>query len=139
MSYNPLGGSARPGRERRTMERKEEYSADEQMAIGKEIRDGLLTIPAVAEKYGVDYYAARRWYRRYAKDSGLGPKRRGYSGLEARTAPAGIEELESMTRDQLIDEVIKARAEAERAKKGYTVRGGGQGKEFLPLGNPNSR
>lgn len=53
--------------------------------------------------------------------------------------PAGIEELESMTRDQLIDEVIKARAEAERAKKGYTVRGGGQGKEFLPLGNPNSR
>ena len=85
-------------------------------AIGKEIRDGLLTIPAAAEKYGVDYYAARRWYRRYAKDSGLGPKRRGYSGLEARTAPAGIEELESMTRDQLIDEVIKARAEAERAK-----------------------
>ena len=116
MSCNPLGGSARSGRERRTMERKEKYSADEQMAIGKEIKDGLLTMPT-AEKYGVDCYVARRWYRRYAKGSDLGPKRQDYPGLEARAASAGIEELESMTLDQLIDEAIKARAEAEREKR----------------------
>ena len=51
-----------------------------------------------------------------------------------RIAP-GMDELSSMGKEQLIDEVIKARAEAERAKKGYTVKGGGAEKEFIFLWN----
>lgn len=42
-----------------------------------------------------------------------------------------------MTKDQLIDEVIKARVGEERAKKGYIVKGGGQEKEFITLEDVN--
>ena len=40
-----------------------------------------------------------------------------------------------MSKQQLIDEVIKARIGEERAKKGYTVKGGGQKKEYVILSN----
>ena len=46
-------------------------------------------------------------------------------------------DLESMTKDELIDEVIKARINTERAKKGYIVKGDGQEKEFISLNNQN--
>ena len=46
-------------------------------------------------------------------------------------------DLESMSKDQLINEVIKSRVEAERAKKGYLVKGGGLEKEFLNLDEAN--
>ena len=49
------------------------------------------------------------------------------------------EDLESMSKDQLINEVIKARVEAERAKKGYAVKGGGQEKEFISLSDLNTK
>lgn len=52
-------------------------------------------------------------------------------------APIHYEDLETLTKEELIDEIIKARVEAERAKKGYTVKGGGSEKEFTNLKNPN--
>ena len=45
--------------------------------------------------------------------------------------------LESLSREELIDDVIKARVETERAKKGYVVKGGGLEKEFISLNNSN--
>ena len=53
--------------------------------------------------------------------------------------PADINKLESMSKEQLICEVIKARVETERAKKGYTVKGDGQEKAFISLNNLNSK
>ena len=44
-----------------------------------------------------------------------------------------------MDEEELIDEVIKARVETERAKKGYAVKGGGPEKEFISLSNSNSK
>ena len=49
------------------------------------------------------------------------------------------EDLEFLSTDQLINEVIKARVEAERAKKGYAVKGGGQEKEFINLSDLNTK
>lgn len=46
-------------------------------------------------------------------------------------------DLEFLSKEELIDEVIKARIETERAKKGYAVKGGGQEKEFISLSNLN--
>lgn len=50
-----------------------------------------------------------------------------------------FDDLESLSREELIDEVIKARVETERAKKGYAVKEGGQEKEFISLSNSNSK
>lgn len=49
------------------------------------------------------------------------------------------DDLESLSKEELIDEVIKARVEAERTKKGYKVKGDGQEKEFINLNNTNSK
>lgn len=50
-----------------------------------------------------------------------------------------IDTLKGLSKDQLIDEIIKAKVEAERLKKGYMVKGGGQEKEFISLKKQSSR
>ena len=44
-----------------------------------------------------------------------------------------------MSKDKLICEVIKARVETERAKKGYIVKGDGQEKVFISLNNSSTK
>lgn len=56
-----------------------------------------------------------------------------------KTDKLDYSDLESLSKEQLIDEIIKARVEAERAKKGYIVKGDGQEKEFISLKNLNSK
>ena len=56
-----------------------------------------------------------------------------------KTDKLDYSDLESLSKEQLIDEIIKARVEAERAKKGYTVKGDGQEKKFISLKNLNSK
>lgn len=115
-------------------------SADEAMGIGKQIYDGALTIRVAAERFGVTYCKARKWLRDYRKAHGLPPRNGGYSGLAARAVdPAGMRDLSEMSKEQLIDELIRARADAERAKKGYLVKGGGAEKEFFSSGERNSK
>ena len=121
------------GAGKETMEEIRTFTKEEEMDIGRQIYDRLLTIPLAADKFGVTYSAARRWLRAYRAANGLPPNNRGFSKPATAAARADIGALGSMTRDQLIDEVIKARADAERAKKGYTVKGGGAEKAFFSL------
>ena len=44
-----------------------------------------------------------------------------------------------MTKDQLIDELIRAKAGELRAKKGYEVKGDGANKEFISLRTRNMK
>ena len=130
----PPRGFAPTGAGKETMEEIKKLTKEEEMDVGRQIYDRLLTIPIAAEKFGVTYSAARRWLRAYRAANGLPPNNRGFSKpAAAAAAKADIGALDSMTRDQLIDEVIKARADAERAKKGYTVKGGGAEKAFFSL------
>lgn len=116
------------------MEENKQLTRCEEMDIGKQIYDHLLTIPSAAEKFGVTYGVARKWLREYRRTNGLPPNNKGFVKPKASpAAKASCEDLEGMTRDQLIDEVIKARVEAERSKKGYTAKGGGAAKEFFSL------
>ena len=120
----PPRGFAPNGAGKETMEEIKKLTKEEEMDVGRQIYDRLLTIPIAAEKFGVTYRAA----------NGLPPNNRGFSKPAAvAAAKADISALDSMTRDQLIDEVIRARADAERAKKGYTVKGGGAEKGFFSL------
>ena len=94
------------------------FTESERLDIGREIYDGLLTIPEAAAKYGTTYGVARTCLRKYRRQGNLPPKRGGSHVSAKPRANPNMEELSSMDREQLIDEVIKARAEAERAKKG---------------------
>jgi transposase len=53
--------------------------------------------------------------------------------------PSGMEDLESMTKEELIHELVMARINEARLKKGYMVKGDGPNKEFILLGSKNTR
>ena len=44
-----------------------------------------------------------------------------------------------MSKEELINELIKAKANELRAKKGYEVKGDGADKEFVPINNRNTK
>lgn len=44
-----------------------------------------------------------------------------------------------MSKQELMDEIVKAKIEAARAKKGYEVKGDGCSKEYVPINNKNSK
>ena len=48
-----------------------------------------------------------------------------------------FDDYASMTKEQLIEELMKARIRETRLKKGYTVKGVGAAKEYVPIDKEN--
>lgn len=117
------------------------YSKSERLLIGREIYTHVLTISKAAEKYQINPYTARDYMREYRDINNLPPMDDGSEELKilAQRKTNKYQDLIDMNRDELIDEVIKARIEAERAKKGYAVKGDGQEKEFVNLQEVNTK
>ena len=103
------------------------YTLEERLDIGRRIYDGELSRYEAAAQYGIGEQTARNYMRMYRDANHLPPKRgkRAISAPSFKTAPAGMEELESMTKEQLIQEFVKARITEARLKKGYEVKGDG--------------
>ena len=114
------------------------YTLEERLEIGRRIYDGEISRYEAAEQFGINDQTARNYMRMYRDANHLPPKRgkRAISLTSFKTAPAGMEELESMTREQLIQELIKARITEARLKKGYEVKGDGT---VILYGNGNTK
>ena len=103
------------------------YTKEERLDIGRRIYDGEISRYEAAEQYGINDQTARNYMRMYRDTNNLPPKR-GKSSITTpsfQKAPVGMEELESMTKEQLIQELVKARITEARLKKGYEVKGDG--------------
>lgn len=105
---------------------------EERDRIGEEVYKGTLTVTEAAKKYGVSYQNILRYKKDYMARNGLTDKNQ---GLADKTKA----EFKDMSKDQRIDELIKARIETERAKEGYMVKGGGAAKKFIVLGGRDSK
>ena len=116
------------------------YTIEKKLEIGKEIYTGNLKIHEAAIKYDIGTTTARECMRLYRDANNL-PSRNETDNPKVftKTDKLDYSDLESLSKEQLIDEFIKARVENERAKKGYTVKGDGQEKEFISLKNLNSK
>ena len=103
------------------------YTKEERLDIGRRIYNGELTRYQAAEQYGINDQTARNYMRMYRDANQLPPKRgkRATHAVSFRTAPVGMEDLEAMTKEQLIQELVKARITEARLKKGYEVKGDG--------------
>lgn len=104
------------------------YTKEERLDIGRRIYEGELSRYQAAEEYGISDQTARNYMRQY-RDANQLPAKRGAKGsLKAsslQAPPAGMEELKSMSKEQLIQELVKARIAEARLKKGYEVKGDG--------------
>ena len=104
------------------------YSKEERLDIGRRVYDGEFTKYQAAERFGVSPETARSYMRLYRDENHLPPKR-GRSALQiaplAQSEPKNLEEYESMSKEELIRELVKARIAEARLKKGYEVKGDG--------------
>jgi len=122
------------------------YTLEERLEIGREIYSHQLTVSEASIKYEINHYTARDYMRYYRDKNNLPPMNSLYAKSQTPVTNESkpkkfvkYDDLETLSKEQLIDEVIKARVEAERAKKGYKVKGDGQEKEFISLNNTNSK
>ena len=114
-----------------TLERKQEaamkYTLEERLEIGRRVYDGEISRYEAAEQYGINDQTARNYMRMYRDANQFPPKqgKRAGSTLLFKDDRTGIEDLEAMTKEELIHELIKARITEARLKKGYEVKGDG--------------
>lgn len=103
------------------------YTREERLDIGRRIYDGEITRYEAADIYDIGDQTARNYMRMYRDINHLPPKTHRKSGIvtTAQKTPAGMEDLESMTKEELIRELVKARITEARLKKGYEVKGDG--------------
>lgn len=105
------------------------YILEKRLDIGRQIYDGELTKQEASEQYGISVDCAREYMRLYRDANHLPPrntKRSGKAaGISRYTQPHDLEELEDMTKEELIRELVMARITEARLKKGYEVKGDG--------------
>ena len=123
------------------------YTPEERLEIGRRIYEGEINRYQAAVEYGICETCARNYMRQYRSINGLPAKEHGgpiaRERKEGEPKPVvldpGLEEYESMTKEELIKELVRARIREERLKKGYEVKGVGTEKVFIPLSNKNTK
>ncbi len=119
------------------------YSKEERLAIGGQIYNNEITKFEAAEKYGIGLNCARDYMRLYRDVNNLPDKNRaignGKTSIIEQTSAPELEKYKSMTKDELIRELVKARINEARLKKGYEVKGDGAEKVFVSLDSKNTK
>ena len=106
------------------------YTKEQRLDIGRQIYDGELSRYEAAEKYNINDQTARDYMRLYRDVNNLPPKRAGrahtIAAKSTQTASSGLDDLEAMSKEELIEEIVRARINEARLKKGYEVEGDGK-------------
>lgn len=121
------------------------YTKEQKLDIGRRLYEGELSRYQVAAAYGIHEHTARNYMRLYRDANNLPPKTQYYriqTGL-SYTKPVSIEpgqeDYESMTKEELIREIMRCKIREARLKKGYEVKGDGAEKTFIPLSSKNTK
>ena len=112
---------------------------NEQLDIGRRMYNKEITYHEVMAQYSVSESFAHKCMTDYKKSKGIPLGMHGTSGSSIHYTSSDIETYMSMSKEELINELIKAKANELRAIKGYEVKGVGANKEFIPLNNKNSK
>ena len=106
------------------------YTKEQRLDIGRRIYDGEITKYDAAQQYNISHQTARDYMRLYRNENHLPPKQ-GYSSNSGTSIqkpvpePNNLEAYKAMSKDELIQELVKARIAETRLKKGYEVKGDG--------------
>ena len=121
------------------------YTREQRLDIGKRVYEGEINKYQAATEYGFSEQTARNYMRQYRFANGLPAKEPGTRIPREDGQPKPIvmepdlEEYEAMTKEELIQELVRSKIREARLKKGYEVKGDGPEKVFIPLSNKNTK
>ncbi len=120
------------------------YTREERLDIGKQIYNNEISKGDAAVKYSISEGTARDYMRLYRDVNGLPPKNRIQKDQNTvkictHSSEPDLSEYESMTKEELIKELVKSRISEARLKKGYEVKGDGAAKTITIFDNWNMK
>ncbi len=121
------------------------YTKEQRLDIGRRVYEGEINKYQAANEYGISEQTARSYMRQYRFTNGLPAKGQGSRVFREDCQPkpvvedSGLEEYEAMTKEELIQELVRSKIREARLKKGYEVKGDGPEKVFMPLNNKNTK
>ena len=120
------------------------YTREERLDIGKQIYNNEISRGDAAIKYKISEGTARDYMRLYRDVNGLPPKNRiqkeeNTVKISMGSSQPDLSEYESMTKDELIKELVKSRISEARLKKGYEVKGAGAHRTVTIFDNWNMK
>jgi len=118
------------------------YTTEERLDIGRRVHEREISRRVAATEYKISEYTIRDYVAMYRAANNLSSKRMAHKisyKAPVSSAPARREDYETMTKEELILELVKARIAEARLKKGYEVKGVGADKEYIPLDNKNTK
>jgi transposase len=107
------------------------YTREQRLDIGRQIYDNEITKAQAVELYKISDQTARDYMRLYRDVNHLPPKQKQPAANKSSTVrrpcpePHNLEDYKTMSKEELIQELIKARIAEARLKKGYEVKGDG--------------
>ena len=98
------------------------YTKEQRLDIGHRIYDGELTRYEAAEEYEISDETAQNYMRQYRDVNRLPPERGtqsncGLAKMKFKPTPSGLEDLQSMTKEELINALVMAKITEARLKK----------------------
>ena len=120
------------------------YTKEERLDIGRRIFTQEITYKEAMELYGLSESCAHKYLTDYKRANGIPVMSQTYPNkkipeIVPKDSDLDIETYMSMSKEELINELIKAKANELRAKKGYEVKGDGANREYISLSNKNSK
>lgn len=120
------------------------YTREERLEIGKQIYNNEISKSDAAIKYKISEGTARDYMRLYRDVNGLPPKNRiqkeeNTVKISTYSSEPDLSEYESMTKEELIKELVKSRISEARLKKGYEVKGAGADRTVTIFDNWNMK
>lgn len=123
------------------------YTKEERLEVGRKIHESGLSNLTAGHIFGISEESARRYRIMYEKSQGIERTPR-----QSHTAPintealitpgeplSGSDDYSSMTKEELIEELMKSKIREARLKKGYLVKGVGAEKEYILLDSKSTK
>ena len=120
------------------------YTKEERLEVGCKIYHSGLSNMKAAAQFGISEESARRYRILYEESQGIEhrtekKKKSDNLGVSIPPIKKYPEEYSSMCKEELLEELMQSKIREARLKKGYMVKGVGADKEYILLGNKNTK
>lgn len=118
------------------------YTKEQRLDIGYQLYTKELSTPEAMEKYDLSRSAVQLCLTDYKRANGI-PLQKQTSVQSIRKSHTDttldMDAYMAMSKEELINELIRAKVNEARAKKGYEVKGAGADKVYNSINNKNSK